>query len=142
MASEKVLMSIPHARATGTKHTGGAMAFDMAGNLLLTIGNNSMDEPHAADEEDGKYSAEGSPSNAGDLRGSVLRIRPDESARGYGVPAGNFGEYWSQEFARQGKADLAQEYADPAKVKPEIYVKGTRSPYSLTVDPYRGWMTW
>ena len=27
-------------------------------------------------------------------------------------------------------------------MKPEIYIKGVRNPYSITVDPARGWVTW
>ncbi|HLP43215.1 MAG TPA: hypothetical protein VK465_17050, partial [Fibrobacteria bacterium] len=37
---------------------------------------------------------------------------------------------------------LATAYADSAMVRPEIYVKGTRNPYSINVDPKTGWVVW
>jgi cytochrome c len=141
MQSEKILLSIPIG-STVSKHTGGGMAFDASGDLWITLGNNSPDQPHVVDESDWESSAEASSGNAADLRGSVLRIHPDDSPKGYTIPKGNYGEYFSAQFAAQGKADVAKQYADTAMVKPEIFVKGTRSPYSLTVDPYRRWVTW
>ncbi len=80
--------------------------------------------------------------NAADLRGSILRIHPDESTRGYSIPAGNFGERFAAYFRSKGDSDLASAYADPARVRPEIYVKGTQNPYSLFVDPVRRWLAW
>lgn len=136
MQGGKDILVIPNGMRV-SKHTGGAMDFDAYHDLWLTIGNNSPDQPALVHETDWESSAEASSSNSSDLRGSVLRIHPDDSPKGYGIPPGKFGDYWSKQFASQGKASLSAEYADPAKVLPEIYVKGTRSPYSLTLDPYR-----
>jgi cytochrome c len=141
MASEKVLLTIPIG-SVETKHTGGGMAFDSSGNLWIATGSNHYGEPHVVDEAEWEWSVEGSSANLGSLRGAILRIHPDGSPKGYSVPKGNFGEYWSAQFAAQGKAEVAREYADTSLVKPEIYVKGVRNPYSLTVDSYRGWLTW
>jgi hypothetical protein len=45
-------------------------------------------------------------------------------------------------LAKEGNANLAAQYSDPAKVRPEIYVKGTRNAYTITLDPVRRWLTW
>ena len=72
VGSEKVVLKIP----AGFKkmHTGGAMAWDPAGNLYLTIGEN-----------EGGF---GGPANTNDLRGKILRIHPEEDGS-YTVPDGN-----------------------------------------------------
>jgi hypothetical protein len=129
LSSEKVLMQIP-AGTTGRWHTGGGMQFDNAGNLYISVADNE--------------SLATGPGNTADLRGSILRIKPDASSpKGYTIPAGNFGEYWAQQFQTQGKASLAAKYADTSKVKQEIYIKGVRNAYSFSVDATRpGWVEW
>jgi glucose/arabinose dehydrogenase len=126
-ASEKVLLQIP-AGTTGRWHTGGAMTFDNAGNLYISVGDNE--------------SLATGPGNTADLRGGILRIKPDAAdPKGYTIPAGNFGEYWAGEFQTQGLTSLATQYKDPAKVRPEIYIKGSRNVYSFSVDKTRpGWV--
>ncbi len=126
LATEKVLLKIPSNR--NHPHTAGAMMFDAYGDLWMAIGDNEQ-------IEDG-------PANTADLRGGILRIHPDESARGYAIPKGNFGEALSARLKAAGNADLAAQYGDTNKVRREIYVKGTRNAYSLTVDPVRRWLTW
>jgi glucose/arabinose dehydrogenase len=60
------------------------------------------------------------------LRGKVLRIHPNADGS-YSNPSGNLfpaGKY-------------------PAgKTRPEIYVMGTRNPYTLSLDPVRRWAVW
>lgn len=143
MGSEKILLDIPEGRrhVSAITITGGPLAFDPDGNLLIAIGANSEQFP-SVDERIRKRSAEASSSNLADLRGAILRIKPDDSEKGYSIPEGNFAEYWSAELEKQGRSELAREYADPAKVRPEIFVKGTRNPYSLNVDPKTGWVVW
>jgi cytochrome c len=145
LASEKILLEIPyvreHTRLQAIVLGGAGMAFDPGGNLLIPIGANTELSP-SVNEAYRDFSAEYTSSNFGNLRGAIVRIHPDDSPQGYSIPKGNFGEYWSAWFKQQGKDALAAEYADPAKVKPEIYVKGVRNPYSITIDPARGWVTW
>lgn len=143
MASEKILFDIPEGRKHVSTITiaGGPLEFDADGNLWIAIGANSEQWP-SVDERIRKRSAEASSSNLADLRGSILRVRPDGSPRGYSIPEGNFADYWSAEFARRGNGTLAQAYSDTAQVRPEIYVKGTRNPYSMSVDPATGWVVW
>jgi len=127
LSSEKVLLQIP-AGTVGRWHTGGGMQFDNDGNLYISVADNE--------------SLATGPGNTADLRGSILRIKPDASdPKGYTIPAGNFGEYWAQQFTSQGKTGLAAKYTDVAKVRPEIYVKGVRNVYSYSVDKTRpGWV--
>jgi hypothetical protein len=129
MASEKILLTVP-AGTANRWHTAGSMRFDNFGNLYMA----------AADNE---ATAMG-PANTADLRGGILRIRPDSSvAKGYTIPAGNFGAYWAQKWQDSGLTVRAAAYRDTAIVKPEIYVKGSRNPYAFGVDPNRlGWLTW
>lgn len=127
-ATEKTLLHIP-AGNQGRWHTGGAMTFDEAGNLYISVSDNEA-------------LAMG-PGNTADLRGSILRIKPDAAdPKGYTIPAGNFGQYWSQQF-QTSNATLAAEYSDVNKVKPEIYIKGLRNVYSFSVDSKRpGWVAY
>lgn len=76
------------------------------------------------------------------MRGGTLRIHPDDSDKGYSIPANNFGEYWAKQWESQAKATLATEYRDPRKVLPEIYIKGERSNFSIGVHPTDRWMAW
>jgi cytochrome c len=149
MASEKFLFKILGSK-TDTWHCGGPMQFDAYGDMWVGLGNNSPDlDPTACDagnnvlsKTDSTSSAEWGPSNTASLRGSFFRIHPDSSDKGYSIPAGNFGEYWANQFEKQGKADLAAQYRDPKKVLPEIYVKGERSNFSIAVHPTKRWLAW
>ena len=106
------------------------MHFDNYGNLYISLGDNE--------------SLANGPANTADLRGGILRITPDDAdPKGYKIPAGNFGEYWASQWQAQNNTARAEAYRNPAIVKPEIYVKGSRNPYSFSVDPYRlGWVEW
>jgi hypothetical protein len=61
-----------------------------------------------------------------DWRGKIIRIKPDNSEKGYSIPAGN---YW-QKYFELGGAWVAGE--DTSKILKEIYVVGSRSPWTLT----------
>ncbi|MEO7425859.1 MAG: PQQ-dependent sugar dehydrogenase [Fibrobacteria bacterium] len=150
MLSEKVLMKFL-ANTVDEWHSGGPMAFDSYGDLWGAVGNNSGDLSvdsctkgySVLSQTDSTSSAEWGSSNTASLRGSFWRIHPDSSAKGYSIPHGNFGEYWADEFERQGKpAALVAQYRDPLKVLPEIYVKGERSNFSIAVHPTKRWLAW
>jgi len=126
MSTEKVL--IKQKRESVTWHTGGGMQFDSYDDLWVTIGDNQQ--------------TDAGPGNTADLRGGVIRIHPDESSKGYSIPAGNFGAYFHDVYAAKGDAALAAKFADTSIVKPEIYIKGTRNAYTLFVDPIRRWVAW
>lgn len=158
MATEKTLLDLLTSKGEH-RHAGGPMAFDAHGDLWGTLGQsgNDINYPTANSQwspTDSGLNQEWGPSNTASLRGGIFRIHPDENATakrqdgtgtygpGYSVPAGNFGEYWSGQWQGQGKADLAAQYKDPAKVLPEVYVKGNRSPFSIGVHPTKGWLAW
>jgi len=140
MASEKILLEFPHDKG-GCCHTGGALAFDAYGDLWLTVGGNGSNKGGPIDENSVSFSEEDGASNTADYRGGILRIHPDTSPRGYGIPAGNFGEYFAAKAAGAGDSALAAQYRDQVLVKPEIYVKGCRNPYTMSLDPVRRWVT-
>jgi glucose/arabinose dehydrogenase len=126
MASEKILITIP--RKSVSWHTSGSMVFDDYDDLWVAVGDNQQTEL--------------GPGNTADLRGGILRIHPDDSPKGYSIPAGNFGAKFSEYWKSKGNPTLAAQYADTSKVKAEIYVKGTRNAYTISVDPVRRWLTW
>ena len=149
MASEKILFKILGSK-TDTWHCGGPMMFDAYGDLWGGVGNNSPDlDPGACDagnnvlsKTDSTASSEWGPSDTHSLRGGFFRIHPDSSEKGYSIPSGNFGQYWADYFEKNGNATLAAQYRDPAKVAPEVYVKGERSNFSIAVHPTKRWLGW
>lgn len=126
LASEKILIKIP--RKNVSWHTGGSMVFDDYGDLWISVGDNQQTET--------------GPANTADLRGGIMRIHPDDSPKGYSIPAGNFGAHMSAAFKAQGNTELAALYADTGKVKAETYIKGTRNAYTIDVDPVRRYLVW
>ncbi len=136
-ATEKPILTY---RKVSNSHMGGALAFDSNGDLWISTGNDASDYPHAYDENSENGSSEASSANMNDLRGGILRIHPDNSVKGYSIPAGNFGEYWSKYFNGKGDTALGREYADPTRVKPELFVKGTRNAYNIAVDTAKHWV--
>ncbi|MBW8886799.1 MAG: PQQ-dependent sugar dehydrogenase [Fibrobacteres bacterium] len=149
LTSEKILIKILGSKSDQW-HSGGPMQFDAYGDLWGTMGNNSPDlDPTACSagnnvmsKTDSTTSAEWGPSNTASFRGGFWRIHPDSSAKGYSIPKGNFGEYWGNYFEQKGHTALAAKYRDPAKVLPEVYVKGERSNFSCAVHPYKRWLAW
>lgn len=143
-ASEKILIDILLSK-THQWHAGGPMRFDAHGDLWVTIGNNGSDLSGSGSQyspSDSNANQEWGASSTASMRGGVIRIKPDNSEKGYSIPAGNFGEYWANHFETSGNASLAAQYRDPNKVLPEIYVKGTRSNFSIAVHPTKRWLAW
>jgi PKD repeat protein len=93
------------------------------GNLYAAIGDNT--DPFESsgytpiDERAGRraFDAQGTSGNTNDLRGKILRIRPQADGT-YTVPAGNL-------FA-----------PGTAKTRAEVYAMGFRNPFRITVDPH------
>jgi hypothetical protein len=141
LGTEKILLQFA-AQRDECCHTGGAMAFDDYGDLWIAQGANGgragsiTTTPQIGMSETKKFDSEewGATSTHG-MRGGFLRIHPDNSAKGYTIPADNFGEYF---FKKTGNKD----YMDTSKVFPEIYIKGTRNNYSIALDPVRRWVAW
>ncbi|WP_339899263.1 ThuA domain-containing protein [uncultured Gilvimarinus sp.] len=122
LASEQVLLDIPMDNTCC--HTGGNLEFDNAGNLFIAIGDNSNpfesnDSGPMNNKPDGTYhDALRSAANTQDLRGKILRIHPDRQG-GYQIPEGNL-------------------FSSPEQGRPEIYVMGTRNPYTIAIDESTG----
>jgi cytochrome c len=127
-ATEQVLLRVPVKRGGRCCHTGGSIAWDKAGNLYLSTGDDT--DPFASDgfspsdEREGRqfWDAKGTSSNSNDLRGKILRIKP--TATGYDIPEGNL-------FPK-----------GTPNARPEIYVMGNRNPYRIAVDQRTGFLYW
>ncbi len=116
--SEKLILRVPSKR--GTVHTGGGMQFDAQGNLYVNTADNGLLWPSA---------------NTFDLRGKVLRVKPRPLADDVAAPAPGPGSTYDIPAGNLFPPGMA-------KTKPEIYVMGTRNPYTLTLDPVRKAITW
>ena len=126
--SEKILLDIPTDRGTCC-HAAGAMAFDSAGNLYITMGDDTnpwinkgmapIDSRKGQKYGDARRSA----GNTNDLRGKILRIKPLPDGT-YEIPKGNL-------FP-----------ANTPKARPEIYVMGVRNPFTISIDEKRNWLYW
>ncbi len=126
-ASESVLLTLG-IQMTSCCHTGGAMAFDNAGNLFITTGDNT--NPHGSggyapiDERGGRSDndAQKSASNTNDLRGKILRITPTADGS-YTIPAGNL-------------------FPADSQHRGEIYTMGHRNPFRIAIDPRNDRLFW
>jgi cytochrome c len=132
MDTEQLILNVAENRIGGQNdccHTGGSIAWDKEGNLYLSTGDNT--NPFFSngfapiDQRPGreKYSALTSSSNTNDLRGKILRIKPQPDGS-YTIPEGNL-------FPK----------GTPG-ARPEIYVMGNRNPYRIAVDQRTGYLYW
>lgn len=124
-ASEKVLLDVGTQREVCC-HTGGGMVWDKAGNLYLTVGNNTGNQQAAqTDERPGRSSwdDQGHSGNTSDLRGKILRIHPEADGT-YTIPDGNL-------FPK-----------GTPKTRPEIYSMGHRNPWRISIDSQTGYLYW
>ncbi len=121
LAGERILLNVATQRNTCC-HAGGSLTFDAAGNLYLATGDNTnpfeSDGYAPIDERPGRqdYDAQRTSGNTNDLRGKILRIRPQPDGT-YTIPAGNL-------FA-----------PGTAQTRPEIFAMGLRNPFRIGVDP-------
>jgi cytochrome c len=127
-ASEVQILEVPTQREKCC-HTGGSLTFAPDGNLFLSTGDNTSpfesDGFSPADERKDRspFDAQGTSSNTNDLRGKILRIKPQADGS-YTIPEGN----------------LFPKGED--KTRPEIYVMGNRNPYRISVDRKTGFLYW
>ncbi len=125
LSKADILLEIP-VDPTVCCHVGGGMVFDTAGNLLLATGENAqIGEFSTIDERPGKETGDGqrTSGNTADLRGKILRIRPEPGGT-YSIPEGNL-------FP-----------PGTPKTLPEIYTMGNRNPWRLSVDSKTNWLYW
>ena len=125
--SEKILLEIPTIR--NCCHHGGSLEFGPNGNLFIGIGDstNPFESSGYApiDEREGRvlWDAQKSSGNTNDLRGNILRIKPEEDGT-YSIPDGNLFPVGTP------------------KTKPEIYTMGLRNPFRFSIDSETGYLYW
>jgi glucose/arabinose dehydrogenase len=123
--SEQQMLDVVVQRSTCC-HAGGDLEFDTQGNLYLVTGDDTNPFESSAftpiDERDGRepFDAQRSSANTADLRGSAIRISPNEDGS-YDIPDGNLID----------TIDGASE----EEVYPELYAIGFRNPFTAAVDP-------
>ncbi|GAB3558252.1 ThuA domain-containing protein [Spirosoma fluminis] len=128
MESKKEMLDVATQREECC-HTGGSIAWDRQGNLYLSTGDNT--NPHGSngfspsDEREGRsaWDAQKSSANTNDLRGKIIRIKPQPDGT-YTIPEGNL-------FAK-----------GTAQTRPEIYTMGHRNPFRISVDQKTGYLYW
>lgn len=125
-STEKILLTIPTQREQCC-HSAGSIEFGPDRLLYLAAGDNTSPRETGygpIDERPGKspWDAQKSSSNTNDLRGKILRIKPEDDGT-YSIPKGNL-------------------FTDPSKGKPEIYVMGVRNPFRISVDQKTGYLYW
>ncbi|SHG06829.1 cytochrome c [Fodinibius roseus] len=105
-------------------HFGGGMVFDKDDNLMVSIGDNTAlgDSPSDAPRKE-IYDPQRTAGNTNDLRGSIIRIKPEPDGT-YSIPEGNL-------FSE-----------GTPKTRPEIYIMGVRNPMRLSIDSKTGWLYW
>ncbi len=127
-ASEKVVLEVFVQRETCC-HSGGAIKFGPDSLLYLSTGDNTSSKESDGftpiDERPGRgpFDAQKSSSNTHDLRGKILRIKP-EADGSYTIPDGNL-------FPKDG-----------SQGRPEIYAMGCRNPFRIAIDPQTNWLYW
>lgn len=125
--SEKVLLTIPVIRECC--HSGGGLDFGPNGNLFIGVGDNT--NPFESngfspiDERSGRalWDAQKSAANTNDLRGKILRIKPEDDGT-YSIPEGNLFPVGTP------------------KTRPEIYIMGCRNPFRFSIDSKTGYVYW
>lgn len=128
LKSKKVLLEVNTQREECC-HTGGSIAWDKSGNLYLSTGDNT--NPHASngyspsDErtDRGPWDAQKSSANTNDLRGKIIRIKPQPNGT-YTIPDGNLFPVGTP------------------LTRPEIYTMGHRNPFRISVDQKTGYVYW
>ena len=125
--SEVVLLEIPTQRRACC-HSGGALAFGPDGSLYIGVGDNTnpfdSDGFSPLDERPDRrdWDAQRTSANSADLRGKILRIKPQDDGS-YSIPPGNL-------------------FVEAEEGRPEIYVMGVRNPFRLSIDRKSGWLYW
>ncbi|PHI20532.1 carbohydrate-binding protein [Lewinellaceae bacterium SD302] len=127
-ASEKIMLRVRVQRESCC-HSGGAVEFGPDGLLYLSTGDNTSSKESNGysplDERPGRgpYDAQKGSSNTHDLRGKILRIRPEADGT-YSIPEGNL-------FA-----------ADGSNGRPEIFAMGCRNPFRISIDRQTNYLYW
>ncbi len=124
LKSEIVMMRWPHEVAS---HMGGGMTWDAAGNLYLTVGDNSdatqYNPIHFSNEGGKGQDSQRSAANSNDLRGKILRIHPKPDGT-YSIPKDNL-------FP-----------PGTPNTRAEIFTTGNRNPWRVSIDSRTSDLFW
>lgn len=128
MDSEIVVMEVKTQRDECC-HSGGSVEFGPDGLLYISTGDDT--NPFASngfapiDERPGRtpWDAQRTSGNTNDLRGKILRIKPEDDGT-YSIPEGNLFPPGTE------------------KARPEIYVMGCRNPFRISVDYKTNFLYW
>lgn len=125
-SSEKILLTVNTQREQCC-HSAGSVEFGPDRLLYLSVGDNTSPRETGygpIDERPGKspWDAQKSAANTNDLRGKILRIKPEDDGT-YSIPDGNL-------------------FTDKSEGRPEIFVMGVRNPFRISVDPKSGFLYW
>lgn len=127
LSSEKIILQVVTQREECC-HSAGSIEFGPNGNLFIATGDNTSPRADGYAPLDNRadrypWDAQKSSSNTNDLRGKILRIKPEPDGT-YSIPQDNlFND-------------------DDPKTRPEIYVMGNRNPYRISVDSKTGFLYW
>lgn len=127
LTDEKVLLEIPLIRKCC--HSGGSLEFGKDGLLYVGLGDNTNPFESSGyapiDERPNRalFDAQRSAGNTNDLRGKILRIKPEDDGT-YSIPPGN--------LFPEGTA----------QTRPEIYVMGLRNPFRFSIDSKTNYVYW
>lgn len=127
LSEEKVIMKIPLIRACC--HSGGSLEFGKDGLLYIGLGDNTNPFESSGyapiDERKDRqlWDAQKSAANTNDLRGKILRIKPNSDGT-YDIPEGNL-------FPEGMK-----------NTRPEIFVMGSRNPFRFSIDSKTNYVYW
>ncbi len=162
--TEQVILMVQNQRLECC-HSGGSVEFGPNGLLYLSVGDDT--NPFASDgftpidERTGRsqWDAQRTAANSQDLRGKILRIKP-EADGSYSIPKGNL-------FPHGGVGDSDEPHggigaadtpdggggvakgphggigaADTQDGRPEIYIMGNRNPFRISIDQKTSTLYW